>query len=61
MRTYEFVFRFRTSAQPRAEITAAQVQDRIVPYLFPRGTTDVVVLGSTVTRIDNEREADRGQ
>lgn len=61
MRTYEVTFRFRTDAQPRADITTAQVEDRIVPYIFPRHSGQVVVLGSTVTRIDNEREADRGR
>lgn len=53
-------FRFRTNAEPRVEITSAQISERVVPFLFPRGTTDVVVLGSTVTRIDDEKEADRG-
>lgn len=59
MRTYEVTFRFRTNAEPRAEITSAQISERVVPFLFPRGTTDVVVLGSAITRIDNEKEADR--
>lgn len=52
-------FRFRTNAEPRVEITSAQISERVVPFLFPRGTTDVVVLGSAITRIDNEKEADR--
>lgn len=60
MRTYEVTFRFRTNAEPRVEITSAQVAAQVVPYIFPRNSTDVVVLGSTITRIDNEREADRG-
>lgn len=59
MRTYEVTFRFRTNAEPRVEITSAQISERVVPFLFPRGTTDVVVLGSAITRIDNEKEADR--
>jgi hypothetical protein len=60
VRTYEVTFRFRTDVEPRVEITTEQVADRIVPYVFPRHGGQVVVLGSTITRIDNEREADRG-
>lgn len=55
------VLRFRTNADPRADITNEQIQGRLVPYFFPRSIAgSVTVLGSTVTRIDNEREADRG-
>jgi hypothetical protein len=61
VRTYEVVLRFRTNADPRADITNEQIQGRLVPYFFPRSVHgSVTVLGSTVTRIDDEREADRG-
>jgi hypothetical protein len=61
VRTYEVVLRFRTDAAPRADVTHEQVQGRIVPYFFPRSAVGAVsVLGSTITRIDDEREADRG-
>jgi len=60
VRTYEVVLRFRTNADPRADITHEQIQGRLVPYFFPRSAVgSVTVLGSTVTRIDNERIADK--
>jgi hypothetical protein len=35
VRTWEFTARFRTDVEPRADITKEQIEDRIVPYLFP--------------------------
>lgn len=58
MRTWEFTARFRTDVEPRADITKEQIEDRIVPYLFPRQGNQVRVLGSALTRIDDERTAD---
>ena len=60
MRTWEFTARFRTDVEPRADVTKEQIEDRIVPYLFPRQGNQVRVLGSSLTRIDDEREANRG-
>jgi hypothetical protein len=58
VRTYEVVFRFRSDVEPRMEIVTADVHGKVVPYIFPRGATQVVYLGSTVTRLDTREARD---